>query len=328
MPVRAAGGQPAMKRPPARILLLAAVLLAAVVYAGLQVYLRHLVDRHLQAAVLAAPGLDDIQYDRLAIDLLPFGLAFDEIVLKPAGGLDPIPIRRARLNEFKPGRSLPQRLDVSLEGLRIEADHPSAAPLHEASLRLGMEIIEIDLHLGLEQDAGRPKAWRGHAELNVHKAGILRMALAVKNLDTAEMEQAFAKASDLWTILTPVGIRTVAVEFEDAGLVDRMVADRARRAGGPPSAARLQIRQEIEAAARAEGILPLGRLLSDFVEAPVRLGYYSGNTEPVYLVRLLWSRTIRDWCLALQVKGYRPPSPRLNPWAPAAPSTPGKPPLP
>ncbi len=317
-----------MRRVPARIFLLATVLFAAAIYAGLQVYLRHLVDRHLQAAVLAAPGLDDIQYGRLAIDLLPFGLRFDEVVLKPAGGFDPIPIRRARLDQFKPGRNLPQRLDVSFEDLRLAADHPSAAPLHEALQRLAIKHIEVDLHFGLEQDAERPKAWSGHAELKVQKAGILRVALAVQNLDTEGLGRAFVKTTDWWTILTPVGIRTVAVEFEDAGLVDRMVADRARRDGSPPATARLQVRQAIEAAARAEGIFPLGRLLSEFVAAPVRIGYHSGNTEPVYLARLLWLRTIRDWCLALQVTGYRPPSPRLNPWAPAAPSTPGKPPLP
>ncbi len=317
-----------MRRPSVRYFFLAAVLFAAVAYAGLQIYVRHLVDRHLQAAVLAAPALDDIQYDGLAVRLLPFRLVFDEIQLRPAGGLDPIPIRRAHLDQFKPGRNLPQRLAASLEGLRIAADHPSAAPLREILQRLGMQRIVVDVHLGLEQDAGQPKTWRGHLELQVQQIGILRVALAIENLDIERIGQASANAADWWTILTPVGIRKIAIEFEDRGGVERVVADRARRDGSLPSAARLEIRRAIEAAARREGILPLGRHLSEFVAAPVRLGYYSGNTEPVYLVRLLWSRGIRDWCLALQVTGYRPPSPRRHPWASAAASIPGIPPLP
>ena len=79
---------------------------------------------------------------------------------------------------------------------------------------------------------------------------------------------------------------------------------------------------------RCCGKSSLGRLLADFVAAPVRIGYYTGNAEPVYLGRLLWSPEIRDWCRAMQVGGYRPPSPRLNPWETSAASIPGKPPLP
>ena len=308
------------------VFLLAAALLAAAGYIGLQIYLRYTVERHLQAAVLATPALTDITYGRLVIRLRPFGLELREVRLVSTGGIDPIPIRLVDLNRFTPGRPLPRHLSLALRDVRMSAVHPAVAPLQDLLEHLGLENLALDLDLNLEQIPNPVNSWRGHVELRIQQAGTLRLALAVDNLNANGILRAIENPVEWWRVLPPIGIRAGVVEFEDEGLVERIVAARARHTGLTPSAARRLVRADIEAAAQRYGILPLGRLLSEFAAAPARIGYYTGNTEPVYMGRLLLSRDVRDGLTALQVAGYRASSPRAMAWVSAAASIPGKPP--
>jgi hypothetical protein len=184
----------------------------------------------------------------------------------------------------------------------------------------------MDLDLRLVQVASQVKAWRGQVELQVQQAGTLRVALAVENLDMEGVLRAAGQPVNWMAVLPPTGIRAVALEYEDEGLVERMVAGRARGAGQSPAAVREHFRQAIEAEARREKILPLGRLLSAFVADPLRIGYYTGNAEPVYLGRLLWVRRIGGWLQPFEIKGYRSATPRTNPWIPSTAAIPEKPP--
>lgn len=315
-----------MKWPRRMGLLLAMALMAASIYAGLQIYLRHTVNRHLEAFVQTTAAISGIQYARLDVRLLPFGVELQQVALKPAGGADPIPIRRVHLDRFQPGAVFPDQLSLDLDGVRIPNTHPAVDPIRFLLKRVALKTLLIDLRIRLVHDASQAGTWHGHLELQVQRMGILRGALVVDNLDANGVLQAFDNPFNWLAVLPPAGIRTMVWEFEDNGLVARIVADRARRSDMTPAAARQHIRQGIEAAARHERIWPLGRLLSEYVADPVRIGYYTGNPEPVYLGRLLWSRSIRDGLRPLQVSGYRAPTPRLTPWVTAATSSPGKPP--
>jgi hypothetical protein len=306
--------------------LLAAVLLGAAIYAGARIGLRQMVNRQLAAAVQNTPGLDDIQYEHLEIRLRPLGLELVQVTLKSSGSVDPIPIRRAKLTRFTPGQALPRQLSVFLDDIRIPATHPALEPLRAPLQRLALKSLDMDLDLRLVQVASQAKAWRGQVELQVQQAGTLRVALAVDNLDMDGVLRAIDHPVNWMTVLPPTGIRAMALEYEDDGLVDRMVVDRARRTGQPPAAARQHFRQTIEAAARREKILPLGRLLSTFVADPIRIGYYTGNSEPVYLGRLLWARRIGGWLHPLEVRGYRASTPRVNSWVTSTAAIPEKPP--
>ncbi len=306
--------------------LAAAILLIIVVYTGLRVFLRHQVDGHLQSIASASPALAAIGYTRLDVHLAPLGLALRDVTLIPSGHNDTITIRRAVLSDYQPGRPLPHSLALALENVRIAAIHPSIAPLRAALLELGLTRLDLDCDLRLEKKPAQTHAWQGHVELRAERAGILRLMLEVDNLNIEGVLQALDNPHHWWAVLPPVGIRSVAVEFEDQGLVERVVNASARRNGWSPAAARHRLRQTVEAAARREKLSPLGLMLSEFIAAPVRIGYYNGNPEPVHLGRLLWSRRFSDWCQALQIAGYRPATPRKHPWAAATGSIPGKPP--
>ncbi len=306
--------------------LAAVILLGVVVYTGLRAFLRHQVDGHLQAIAAATPALDHIDYARLEIQLTPPGLALRDVSLIPPGQSDTITIRRAMLSDYKPGRPLPHRFSLSLENVHIAAPLPAAAPLETMRLHLGLTHLDCDIHLRLEKRPARAKAWQGHVELQAERVGILRFMLAVDNLSIEGVLQALDNPLLWWSVLPPVGIRAVAAEFEDRGLVEGIVNANARRDGWSPTAARQHLRETIEVTARRERLSPLGRLLSEFIAAPVRIGYYNGNPEPVHLGRLMWSRQFSDWCHALQVAGYRPTSPRAIPWVASTGTIPGKPP--
>ncbi len=308
--------------------MLAAAVIAAAMYAGLQIYLHHAVDRHLQAAVRTTPELTDIRYGHMDVSLLPFGVELRNVELVTAGGARPIPIRRVNLNRFTAGRVLPEHLALSLYGARIHHTHPAAGPIDNLMQRLAMDTLDIDIHIRLVKDPVQENAWCGHVELHVRPAGILRLALAVDHLDEDGMARALDNPLNWLAVLPPVGIRAAALEFEEGGLVTRIISDRARRSGLTPAAARRRIGQEIETAARRKKILPLGHLLSAFVSDPVRIGYYTGNVTPVYMGRLMWSRRVRDWLRPLQVRGALASAPRNVPWMTTAAAIPGKPPHP
>ncbi len=306
--------------------LAAAIVLGVVVYAGLRAFLRHQVNAHLAAVASATPALETIDYTRLEIQLAPLGLALREVILKPTGAGGPVTVRRATLSDYRPGRPLPHRFAVALENVLVAATHPAAAPLQTALDDMGLTRLELDLYLHMEKRPARANAWQGHLELRVAGAGILRLMLAVDNLNIEKVAEALENPLLWWAVLPPVGIRALAAEFEDGGLVERIVAVQARQGRRSPEAARRRLQATITAAARREGLAPLGHLLAEFIAAPVRIGYHNGNPEPVHLGRLLWSRQISDWCQALQIKGYHPTAPRKTPWVASTGSIPGKPP--
>jgi hypothetical protein len=303
---------------------LVAVLLAVGACGGLQVYLHHLVDGQLAEIAQSMPAVADIEYTHLDIAWRQPGIVLREVRLRPSGDGAAVPIRRAALTRFKPGRLLPRRMAVDIDGLELDADHPLAAPLYGPLARLEMTQLTADLDFYLSRTETR--SWHGRAELHIRSAGILRAALAVANLDPEALERALHDPIGWMAVLPPTGIRTMAWEFEDRGMVARIVADRARRTGLSPAAARRQIRQDVEAAARQAGILPLALPLSAFIADPVRIGYYTGHTEPVFLGRLMWSPRLSDWFQALDLKGYHAATPRKVPWDHAIAVIPAKPP--
>ncbi len=306
--------------------LAAAIILGVVVYAGLRAFLRHQVNAHLSSAASASPALEAIDYTRFDIQLAPLGLALREVTLKPSGTGAPITVARATLSDYRPGRPLPHRFALALENVLVAATHPAAAPLQTALGDLGFTRLELDLDLRMEKRPARANAWQGHLELRVGGAGILRLMLAVDNLNIEGVVQALENPLLWWAVLPPVGIEALAAEFEDRGLVERIVAMQARPGGDAPDAARQRLRAAIEAAARREGLAPLALPLAEFIAAPVRIGFYSANPEPVHLGHLLWSRQLSKWCHALQIAGYRPTAPRKTPWVASTGSIPGKPP--
>jgi hypothetical protein len=305
---------------------MAAVTIAAGIYLGLQGHLRHRVDRQLQATAQAIPEIAAIDYADLEVHWRPLGIELHEIRLVPQNGAAPIPIRRVHLKRFKAGPILPEHLDVSLYETRLPHQHPVVAPVAHLLSRLDMQVLDIDMHIQLVRDAAREKSWRGHLELQVRQAGILRIALAVENLDVNGVLRALDNPFNWMMVLPPVAIRAAALEFEEGGLVARMVTDRARRTGTTPMAARRQLAAEIEQAARQRKIPNLGAPLAAFVAAPVRIGYHTGNPDPVYLGRLIWSPKARDWVSPLKVSGYLADEPRKAPWQATAITIPGRPP--
>ncbi len=310
----------------ALLFLAAAMLMAVVVHIGLQVFLRHQVDGHLQSLITVSPVLENIDYDRLEIQLAPLGLVLREVTLKPSGTNAPITVRRATLSDYRPGHPLPQRFALALENVRIAATDPATAPWPAMRHQLGLEHLDGDLELRLEQNRAQANAWQGHLVLQVERVGILRIMLAVENLNIEGAIQALDNPVLWWTVLPPVGIRAAAAEFEDGGLVEGVVAARARRDAISPAAARLRLREAIATAARRERLIPLGQHLSEFIAAPVRIGYYSRNPAPVRLGRLMWARRFSDWSHALQIEGYRASAPRVQPWVVSTGSIPEKPP--
>lgn len=316
-----------MKRRRRLHFLLTAALIAAALYTGLQFYLHQMVKRHLQTVVQATPAIEDIRYARLNVRMLPFRIELRQVALQPAGGAAPIPISQVHLDHFQPGRKVPDRLALSLNGIRVQQTHPTANHIRNHMQRLGIRTLVMDLHIRLAHDERQKNAWRGHVEIKIQQAGILRIAMVIENLDADGVLQALDNPLYWMAVLPPVGIRKIAGEFENGGLVERIVADRTRRTGLTPAGARQQIRKEIEVAARKKKISPLGGLLSEFVADPVRIGYYTGNPEPVYLGGLLWSRRVRDWLKPLLIRGYRASTPRVTPWTDSAAAMAAKPPL-
>ncbi len=307
-------------------LLMAAVILAAGIYLGLRGYLRHRVARQLQATAQAIPDIAAIEFADMAVHWRPLGIELHQVRLVPQRGAAPIPIRRVHLKRFEAGEILPDHLNVSLYAARLPRHHPTVAPVAHLLKRLEMAVLDVDMHVQLVRDAARKRSWRGHLELQVRQAGILRIALAVENLDVPGILRALDNPLNWMAVLPPVGIRAAALEFEEGGLVHRIVADRARRTGKTPVAARRWLAAEIEKAARQWKIIPLGTPLAAFVAAPVRIGYHTANPEPVYLGRLMWSPKVRDWLTPLQVAGYLAQKPRKAPWIATAITTPGRPP--
>ena len=307
-------------------LLLATVIIGAAIYLGLESYLRHRVDRQLQATVQAIPEVAAIDYARMDLRLHPRGIELQQVRLVPQDGAAPIPIDRIHLKRYTAGYVLPDQLAFSLYAARIPRRHPAAAQVAHLLTRLGIQALDVDLHVQMSRDAAREASWNGYLELHVRQAGILRIALAVENLNVNGILRALDNPLNWVAVLPPVGIRTAALEFEEGGLMGRIVADHARRTGVPLAVARRQIAENIDRAARKLRIRPLGEPMAAFVAAPVRIGYHSGNPEPVYLGRLLWSRKVRDWLGPLQVSGYLAQRPRDAPWTTAAIPIPGQPP--
>ena len=307
-------------------LLMAAAILITGIYLGLRGYLRHQIDRQLQATAQAIPDITAIDYADMAVHWRPMGIELHQVRLVPQHGAAPIPIRRVHLKGFEAGEILPDHLDVSLYAARLPRHHPILASVAHLLKRLEMTVLDVDMHFQLARDAARERSWYGHLELQVRQAGILRIALAVENLDVHGIVRALDNPLNWIVVLPPVGIRAAALEFEEGGLVRRIVADRSHRNGTTPTAARRELAAEIERTARLWKILPLGTPLAAFVSAPVRIGYHTANPEPVYLGRLIWSAKVRDWLTPLQVAAYLAEKPRKAPWIANAITTPGRPP--
>ena len=315
-----------MSRPRRIGLLLAPVIIAAGVYLGLQGYLRHRVDWQLQATAQSIPQVAAIDYADMDVHLQPLSIELHQVRVVPPHGAAPIPIGRVHLKRFQAGQILPDHLDLSLYAAHLPHRHPAVAPIAHLLTRIEMQALDIDMHIQLTRDAAREHSWRGHLECQVRQAGILRFALDVENLNVHGMLRAINNPLNWLAVLPPVGIRAAALEFEDGGLVERIVAAHARRTGETPMAARRQLASVIEKAARQRKVRPWGGLMAAFVAAPVRIGYHTGNPDPVYLGRLIWSPRIRDWLAPLQVAGYLAETPRDAPWMTSAMAIPGQPP--
>ena len=289
-----------------RLKLVMIVTIAAVLlFALFRVILHQTIARQLQTAVQAIPDCTGIRYARLTIPYFSLQCKIHDASLAFAGTGDEIPIRMIHLRRFRPGDQLPQALDVTLYGVRIESRHPLVAPLKQSVRRLGYHALAGDLHLQLERRGEDKKEWAIHLALQIAEAGGVTLSMQLDNLREEGVLMALASPLNWLLVLPPVKLVQGTIIYEDRGLYERALGVAAREHQRRPDQIRDTLLNHLRRQSQTEkdpGVRAVWDSLADFCQNPKRITLQTRIPRPMPLGQLLWMRQPRDFIGGLSIE--------------------------
>jgi hypothetical protein len=282
------------------------VIIAAVLLFGLfRVVLHQTIARQLQKTVQTIPDCTGIRYARLAIPYFSLQCKIQDASLLFAGATDAIPMRMIHIRRFRPGDHLPQALDVTLYGVRLETRHPLMAPLKQSVERLGYPALAGDMHLQLERRGVDKEEWALDLALEMAAAGGLTLSMQLDNVREDGVSMALANPLHWMLVLPPVKLVQGSITYEDRGLYQRALGAAARAHQRPPDQIRETLLNHLRRQSQTEknpGVQAVWQSLTVFCQNPKRITLQTRLPRPIPLGQLLWMRQPRDVFRGLSIE--------------------------
>lgn len=302
-----------------------ALLLATALLFGLfRLALHQVVARQLQAAATQIPGCTALRYDALTIPY--FALQCDvqnpEWRFDAAG--DSISARILQVRRFRPGRTLPRILDITVEGLVLDVRRPILADLRPTLQPLGFDRVTVNADLSWVREGDPQGSWAVDAALQILDGGQARVSVRMDKVNIRGVALAVKNPLNWLMVLPAMELVAASGAYEDRGLLGRAIGAAARRNKQPPDemhrtiAKELQIRGQSAQDMRVRAFWQA--LAALFTRPPAPLTFEARLRRPLPLSRLLWVRTPADAVRALNLEVRAEPVGPLPPERSAVPS--------
>jgi hypothetical protein len=299
-------------------------LAAALLFGLFRLALHQVVARQLQAAAAQIPGCTALRYDALTIPY--FALQCDvqnpEWRFDAAG--DSISARTLQIRRFRPGRTLPRILDVTVDGLVLDVRRPTLAGLRPSLQPLGFNRVTVNADLSWISEGDPQGSWTVEAALQIPDAGQARVSVRMDKVNIRGVALALKNPLNWLVVLPAMELVAASGAYEDRGLLERAIGAAARRNNQPPDEMHRTIVKELQTRSQAAQDPQVRAfwqaLAASFTRPPAPLTFEARLRRPLPLSRLLWVRTPADAVRALNLAVHAQPVGPRPPESSAAPS--------
>lgn len=286
-----------------------ACLVLAVVAAGIVLIVRQkgreTARRQVESAALRIPGVRAIDYDSAEIDWKGSGARIRSATVSLVDPPQDIRIDEILVHDVDLAHEIPDRLDVDIRGVHLDADQPRLAALHPYLAGPGKAELVLDLHCRYRYDRSQRRLAVETLRIDVADAGRLELRIELLDIDLPHLVRHLSDRIYLITALPGVSLAAAELDYTDATLARRLLAAWAARTGRSPEEAAEALAGDLQQLIGGTD-RPITRKavegIKTFIEDPGTLHVAAAPPAPVSFFNFLWARQPSDVIELLHIR--------------------------
>ena len=224
---------------------IAVTALAIAGFIGAKYYASSVTDEKIQGTLNDMPGMENIKYDDVSVDLLGGDVHVQGIEISPIGGGKETVIEEIVIHDFDEDNDIPRYLNLSANGVNIEVTPANFGAASAELKKMGYETIEASFDLIYEYNEDGKVLELNNLALHVADMGEASLGISLDNIDLENVD--LENPMTLMSVTQALRIKYAVIKFDDDSLMERLFATDAKNRGMDVDDLTGQIEVEIEA---------------------------------------------------------------------------------
>jgi hypothetical protein len=219
--------------------------LAIAGFIGARYYASSVADEKIQAALNAMPGMENVEYNDVSVDLPGGDVHIQGVEIAPPGGGKETLIEEIVIHDFDEDNDIPHYLNLSANGVDIEVTPANFGAASTELKKMGYETIAASFDLEYEYNEAGKALELTNLALRIEDMGEASLGISLENIDleTVDLEN----PATLMLVTQALRIKYAVIEFDNNSLMERLLATDAKNRGMEVDDLTGQIEVEIEA---------------------------------------------------------------------------------
>ena len=218
--------------------------LAIAAFTGAKYYASSVTDEKIQSTLNDMPGMENIKYDDVSVDLLGGDVHIHDVEISPLGGGKETLIEEIVIHDFDEDNEIPRYLNVSANGVNIEVTPANFGAASTGLKKMGYETIEASFDLIYEYNEDGKELELNNLALRVEDMGAASLGISLENIDleTVDLENPVT----LISVTQALRLKYARIKFDNDSLIEKLLATDAESRGMDVDELVNQIEVEIE----------------------------------------------------------------------------------
>jgi hypothetical protein len=208
---------------------IAVTVLAIAGFIGAKYYASSITDEKIQGTLNDMPGMENIKYDDVSVDLLGGDVHVQDIEISPLGGGKETVIEEIVIHDFDEDNDIPRYLNLSANGVNIEVTPANFGAASTELKKMGYETIEASFDLIYEYNEDGKALELNNLALHVADMGEASLGISLENIDLENVD--LENPMTLMSVTQALKLKYARIKFDNDSLIEKLLAMDAKNRG-------------------------------------------------------------------------------------------------
>jgi hypothetical protein len=203
--------------------------IAIACFIGAKYYASSVTDEKIQGALNDMPGMENIKYDNVSVDLPGGDVHIQDIEISPTGGGKETLIEEIVIHDFDEDNDIPHYLNLSANGVNIEVTPANFGAASTELKKMGYETIKASFDLIYEYSEDSKALELNNLALHIEDMGEASLGISLENiyLDKVDLENPIT----LMPVTQALKVKYAQIKFDNDSLIEKLLAMDAKNRG-------------------------------------------------------------------------------------------------
>ena len=203
--------------------------LAIAGFIGARYYASSVADEKIQAALNDMPGMENVEYNDVSVDLPGGDVHIHGVEIAPPGGGKETLIEEIVIHDFDEDNDIPHYLNLSANGVNIEVTTANFGAASTELKKMGYETIKASFDLSYEYSGDSKALELTNLALRIENMGEASLGISLENIDleTVDLEN----PATLMSVTQALKVKYAQIKFDNDSLIEKLLAMDAKNRG-------------------------------------------------------------------------------------------------